>query len=153
MTPSDSPSCSVGLRLSLIPTVSSGLVHPGTRGPPQLTRCLSRHAIPDTPEEPRAVYVCPTSRDAGFPDEIAGRPPQFGLYEATCRFTRVTTCRFASPPEETLSGRLGSSVTTYYPAPCYGADRQLPRLAPRSQQEGRALSWALTSPTPCASSR
>jgi hypothetical protein len=75
---------------------------PGARGSPQLTRCLSRHAIPDTPEGPRAVYVYPISRDAGFPVEIAGRPPQLGVYEATSRFTRVTACRFASPPLETF---------------------------------------------------
>jgi hypothetical protein len=61
------------------------------------------------------VYVYPTSRDAGFPAQISGRPPQFGLYEATCRFTRVTACRFASPPLETLSDRL--DTVCYHSAP------------------------------------
>jgi hypothetical protein len=45
----------------------------------------------------QAVYACPISRDAGFPVKVAGRPPQFGLDEATSRFTPVTACRFASP--------------------------------------------------------
>ena len=65
-------------------------------------------------------------------------------------FTRLRAGSLALRPAgshgllyETLSGRLGRSVTTYYPAPCYGADRHLPRLAPHSQLERRALSWAL----------
>lgn len=37
---------------------------------------VSRHAIPDTPEDPRAVCACPISRDAGFPAQIPGRPLQ-----------------------------------------------------------------------------
>ena len=56
MTPSDSLPDSPGFRTlpytrSLLHT-SSGM---GPEGPPQLTRPLSRHVAPDTPEEPRAA--------------------------------------------------------------------------------------------------
>jgi hypothetical protein len=118
ITPSDSLSRSVGLRTQ--PYTNSLLrapVRTGTRGSPQLTRCLSRHAIPDTPEEPRAVLACPTSRDTGFPAEIPGRPPQFGVYEATSRFTRVTACRFALPPLRDFVGSLRQRVLPLAPDP------------------------------------
>jgi len=77
MAPSDSLPSSPGLRSqpytrSLLPRFFSR----GLEGPPQLTRPLSRHVAPDTPEESRAVrlsyiprYRLPRS-DTGSPSSV-----------------------------------------------------------------------------------
>ena len=71
----------------------------------------------DNPGGAPGGFTCPTSRSAGFPAEIPGRPPQFGFYEATYRFTLVTTCRFASPPYRDFVGPLRHTRYRYAPGP------------------------------------
>jgi hypothetical protein len=72
---------------------------------------------PLVPRRSRGRCACPIPRSTGFPVEIAGRPPQLRLYEATSRFTRVTTCRFALPPSRDFVGSLGQRVLPLAPDP------------------------------------
>jgi len=101
---------------------------------------------PLIPRRSHGRLACPTSRDAGFPVEIAGRPPHplvfTRLLLGSLALRPAGLCRL---PFETLSDRLGLSVTTLSPVPHYGADKHLPRPAPLSRLEQRALCWALTS--------
>ena len=136
MTPSDSLSHSIGLRLSPY-TNRLLLTHQskGARGPPQLTRPLSRHVAPDTPEESRAASP------VLYPEMLAS-PLRYRVALPNLVFTRLLLGSLALQPAgsrrlltETLSGRLDTSVTGMHPTPRYGADRQLPRSAPCSRRE------------------
>jgi hypothetical protein len=130
----------------LILQVPSATCVAGPSGSPQLIHPLSRHVAPDTPEELRAErrsYI----PECWLPRSNSGSPSSDwslrGYVQVHSRYD-LPVC--IAPLKETLSGRLDDSVTARHPAPCYGADRQLPRLALCSQLERRTLSWALIWP-------
>ena len=108
----------------------------GPRGPPQLTRPLSRHVAPDTPEEPRAASPV-------LHPEIPASPLRYRVALPNSVFTRLRLGSLQPAGSrrllpETLSGRLDAPVAGMHPAP-YGADRHLPRSAPSSRLERRGL--------------
>ena len=81
MTPSDSLPNSLRFRLCLILRIFSMPFGKGLTGSPQLTRPLSRHAIPDTPEEPRATSV--------LIPEIMASPLKYRVALLNLTFTRL----------------------------------------------------------------
>jgi hypothetical protein len=73
MTPSDSLPDSSELRCPLYRKSLFATKNKGPEGPPQLTRSLSRHVIPDTPKESRG-YACPMIPRYWLPQSNTGSP-------------------------------------------------------------------------------
>ncbi len=148
MTPSDSLPDSSGLQPSALYQKSPPCFRMGPKGSPQLTRPLSRHVAPGTPEEPRADLP------VLHPGMLAS-PLKYRVALPNLVFTRLRIGSLSLQPAgsrrlltETLSGRLDTPVTGMRPAPRYGADRYLPRSAPCSRLDRTCLRWALISAIP-----
>ncbi len=106
-----------------------------------------------------AEYFYPTRYTLVLHPMILASPLKYRVALLSLVFTRLHLGSLALRPAglrclllETLSHRSGSERYRSYPIPRYGADKQLPRSAPFSRLEQRALRWALTGVTPSFSS-
>ena len=118
MTPSDSLPDSPGFRLSALYQKSPLCIQStGPEGPPQLTRPLSRHVTPDTPEESRADTPV-------LHPEMLASPLKYRVALLTSVFTRLLIGSLALRPagsrrplQEALSGRLDGKRYHLPPGP------------------------------------
>jgi hypothetical protein len=156
MTPSDSLPHSIGLRASPLYQPSPPCLGQGHARASPVDALSFPTCHPWYPGGATGGCACPTSRGDGFPAQISGRPPLFGLYEATYRFTCVTACRFASPPCRDFVGPLrygvlplhtrphATGLTSSYPGRLLSADEINTPFAGRSFQKHHLLRERLT---------